>query len=85
MGFYYFLKKYEEQRRQDLELGEDIEGGLIQKRFEAIIAGQMQEWRSAGVLLGKALPRSLQQKKPMNLFDHLKSARNPSIRGTPNL
>jgi 8-oxo-dGTP pyrophosphatase MutT (NUDIX family) len=62
---YYFLTRDYEQllSGQQLEHGEDIEvtwmtPGEIR---QAIANGQMQEWRSVGVLLGKVLP-DLEQK-----------------------
>lgn len=58
--YYFLIKDYKEHPEgQDLEHGEDIEITWmnIEEIKEAISLGQMQEWRSAGVLLGKVLPK----------------------------
>lgn len=57
---YYFLAREhtEHPEGQKLEIGENIECVWMtpSEIREAIQSGQMQEWRSAGVLLGKVLP-----------------------------
>lgn len=57
---YYFLgREYRKlEGGQQLEHGEDIETFWMgpTEVGEAITAGQMHEWRTAGVLLGKILP-----------------------------
>lgn len=63
MGFVLLLvRRYAELLEgQSLEHGEDIEVTWIkpQELVDAIGDGQMQEWRSVGVLLGKVLPKLL--------------------------
>lgn len=57
---YYFLVRDFDNHPdgQDLELSEDIEVTWLKPAAirQAISAGQMHEWRSVGVLLGKILP-----------------------------
>lgn len=57
--YYFLVKEYEEHPDgQSLEQGEDISITWmnIDEVKEAIKNGQMQEWRSAGVLLGLVIP-----------------------------
>lgn len=57
--FYYMTKDFEpDPAGQQLEVGESIEVTWMSPKqiIDAIGTGQMQEWRSVGVLLGKVLP-----------------------------
>lgn len=57
--YYFLVDKYEEHPEgQHLEHGEDIEAIWMttDEVRSAINNGQMQEWRSVGVLLGKVFP-----------------------------
>jgi len=58
---YYFLveQHQESQHGQELEQGEDIEMAYLTPAEvrKAVTKGEMQEWRSVGVLLGMVLPR----------------------------
>ena len=57
--YYFKVRNYSENPEgQALEHGEDIEVTLMEPAEirQAIENGQMQEWRSAGVLLGNVLP-----------------------------
>lgn len=57
--YYFLVREYAEiETGQSLELGEDIEITWLTPAEirQAIKAGQIQEWRSVGVLLGKVLP-----------------------------
>lgn len=57
--YYFLVRTYEEHPEgQHLEHGENIEVTWlsIHEIKVAIAAGQMQEWRSVGVLLGKVFP-----------------------------
>ncbi|MBI2797849.1 NUDIX domain-containing protein [Candidatus Saccharibacteria bacterium] len=57
--YYFIVREYRElPTGQQLEHGEDIEvTWMSPKQIRlAIAGGQMQEWRSVGVLLGKVLP-----------------------------
>lgn len=57
--YYFLVRNYTEHPDgQALEQGENIEVTwmTMDDIRTAIIAGQMQEWRSVGVLLGKVLP-----------------------------
>lgn len=58
--YYFLVRDYEAHPNgQDLEEGEDIEVTWMdpEEIRAAISAGQMQEWRSVGVLLGLVLPK----------------------------
>jgi 8-oxo-dGTP pyrophosphatase MutT (NUDIX family) len=58
--YYFSVEDYEQSPgSQELEHGEDIEVTWMTpaELREAIGKGQMQEWRSAGVLLGLVLPK----------------------------
>lgn len=58
--YYFLVDKYTESPNgQQLERGEDIEVTWMGSREirQAIAGGEMQEWRSAGVLLGLVLPK----------------------------
>lgn len=58
--YYFLVRDYEElPDGQQLEHGEDIEVTWMDQNEirQAIKDGQMQEWRSVGVLLGKVLPQ----------------------------
>jgi 8-oxo-dGTP pyrophosphatase MutT (NUDIX family) len=57
--YYFVVREYTEiETGQSLEQGEDIEITWLTPAEirQAIKAGQIQEWRSVGVLLGKVLP-----------------------------
>jgi 8-oxo-dGTP pyrophosphatase MutT (NUDIX family) len=57
--YYFMVDKYTENPGgQELEDGEDIEVAWMSadELLQAIKNGEMQEWRSAGVLLAKVLP-----------------------------
>lgn len=57
--YYYLIRDYSElSEGQSLEHGEDIEVTWLSPAeiHQAIQNGQMQEWRSVGVLLGLVLP-----------------------------
>lgn len=56
--YYFLVREYEHADGQKLEYGEDIEVTWMapDEIKTAITNGQMQEWRSVGVLLGKVLP-----------------------------
>lgn len=57
--YYFLIRDYEElPEGQQLEDGEDVEVTWMTSAEirQAISNGQMQEWRSVGVLLGKVLP-----------------------------
>ncbi len=57
--YYFLVHEYEQNPAgQALEHGEDIEVTWMspEQIRQAISDGQMQEWRSVGVLLGKVLP-----------------------------
>lgn len=57
--YYFLVRDYEKHPHgQHLERGEDITATWmsIDELNDAIAQGQMQEWRSVGVLLGKILP-----------------------------
>jgi 8-oxo-dGTP pyrophosphatase MutT (NUDIX family) len=61
---YFLVRDYHERPDgQELEHGEDIEVNWMQPSEirQAITDGQMQEWRSVGVLLGIVLPQLEQQ------------------------
>ena len=58
--YYFLVREYEEiTTGQQLEQGEDIEVTWMTtvEIIKAIEQGQMQEWRSVGVLLGLVLPK----------------------------
>lgn len=58
--YYFLVDKYRESPNgQELEHGEDIEVTWMSSSEirHAITKGEMQEWRSVGVLLGLILPR----------------------------
>lgn len=56
---YYFLVTEYDEHKQELGAGEDIEPVWMSPTeiIKAIEQGQMQEWRSVGVLLGLVLPK----------------------------
>jgi 8-oxo-dGTP pyrophosphatase MutT (NUDIX family) len=58
--YYFMTTDYQASPNgQELELGEDIEVVelSLEQITEAISNGQMQEWRSVGILLGLVLPK----------------------------